>query len=1788
MKYHILFLLVVVFCCVVSAGESNLNKVYLKVLSGGPVYYFEGYEDETQVTVNGSTGTDVVEVKYDKPFEIKIKSGKVGYTPAVVYLSGCRAHFKHDGIVEANPSEIWGWVDNDYDTFTTTWTVVRPPETPGGPTASNLTGLANRSSIITQSPKEEWDWNGGGQSNCNSCSGGGSGATSPPSPTTGAAMNIGLGRDEEGYSLGNLVFEKSSVADGLVSRQDFELATSADGTSAVYSGGAIRQVISNHYIIDLIEDGSEIVARVYDISAQGALVAGIYQIAGEVLVEHRFTGLPTDGVTGAGVRVVKTFDGGAEESRELRATDLATNRSWKAIDELGKVIEGAELVEIDPVDTAKWSREVQIIKKTAAPGNEILSQVTDSYISGPKGEVLQSSTEGNGPESRTTFHQYYGYDSTSGNFSATVAEGGILGKLEYVTHPDGSWEKYKYDTAGNIHKTYRPWLDGPATPDLATDSNCRLILTAGGNRTEKILDQVISTETSTYGATARVLIPGGAHFDAYGEATIRTIAGPKELKSANYSYGSQTVLSVSENGDASFDYPKQTGNWEPETGTFSVASGGNATMTWQANVYRDGSATGVQYLMEPFRTKRTVSIEVGGRLIKAVEQVLKPGDTWGASFSTDADSIVTDYEFDAQGRQMAIIRDGNIVSSTEHHSPLSRTETDAHGVSTLIISSEDGNTETREQNGITTVTATTGGLTRTTTTTTTAEGLSRNFSTSITNDILGRTSSSTDAYGRTTTYNYPNELTTVETAPGNVVTTTVNYLDGQTKSVVTTGGPSQYFTYAVSPAGEITTTIGSSASSPVRWSSRTANGLGEVTSEARSGPNANTVTTTHAYDGASRRTSSSTPDLAPRLTQYNIYGEAYRQGSDTNANGLLDETSADPLTESLTSYVKINGSWWRETVNRVWVKNDDANTVDTTTQRTRLNTGAGSETQTLDRFNNLTTTVTSVDRAAAKVTRTTTSNLSNLIATETIIAGRLVSATTLSDSNPTTYTYDDFGRVETVTDPRTGNTTYTYNDFDQPLTVTDGLAKTTTYSYYPVSHINAGQLKSTTDPTQKTIYNAYDAFGRLTHTWGATYPVRYEYNADGQRTVMHTYRDFGATTDQLPAAFSTSGDTTVWTYDDASGLLEEKADATNQKTLYTYTNAGLPLTRTWARNITTTYGHDAFGKVTSTIYSDDTPDTARTYDRAGRPLTISGGPGGTRTFDHTGPTTETYSGGLLDEAVIVDSRDTFGRHTGQSLTLGGQPVATTAYTYSLSNRLDGAALAANGQTISTGYGYHPTRGYLQITATGLVSQSAITTTGNLYLPPATETLSYDPDGNLQSDGRWSYTWDAENRLIAMQTHPSAIAAGIPIKRVEYQYDADSRRIARAEPVWDSANATFQPDLSPTRYIWKNWTLLAEFTLEASLPKITKTYLWGLDLAETLDQTGNVGNLLAIVDQTGPTPITLLPAYDSNGNIISLTDAATATKAITYEYDAFGQQVIKTNHAALENKTAALIEAAERNQWSFSTKPEDRTTGLHYYGYRFYDSTAGRWPSRDPIGERGGFNLYKFIGNDALDTYDILGQYEGDIFLLNQKMTIDADGAPTVYHPDGIGLDYLMNGGFPSNRVDPTASYTECPYGVTCKRLKSGRYQPYIQGVDGAKGPASGYFISATSWSQGPQNDQDSFVNSSTIPYIVVKSRSNLGKLVSVVQMDGSFPIVNHGVAADTNGRTDGEASMAMAELFGVPSSPKNGGNEKKKFCYIIYDVKTTFPGGGALFEGESLYERLPKDPRGFPCECKKK
>lgn len=101
------------------------------------------------------------------------------------------------------------------------------------------------------------------------------------------------------------------------------------------------------------------------------------------------------------------------------------------------------------------------------------------------------------------------------------------------------------------------------------------------------------------------------------------------------------------------------------------------------------------------------------------------------------------------------------------------------------------------------------------------------------------------------------------------------------------------------------------------------------------------------------------------------------------------------------------------------------------------------------------------------------------------------------------------------------------------------------------------------------------------------------------------------------------------------------------------------------------------------------------------------------------------------------------------------------------------------------------------------------------------------------------------------------------------------------------------------------------------------------------------------------------AYDSNGNVILLTDEA-AKPTARYQYDAFGKT------------TTAEGPAAEINSYRFSTKPDEHASGLSFYGYRYYLPDLGRWTAQDPLKSTTEINPYALLSNSPVGHVDLLG------------------------------------------------------------------------------------------------------------------------------------------------------------------------------------------------------------------------
>jgi len=182
---------------------------------------------------------------------------------------------------------------------------------------------------------------------------------------------------------------------------------------------------------------------------------------------------------------------------------------------------------------------------------------------------------------------------------------------------------------------------------------------------------------------------------------------------------------------------------------------------------------------------------------------------------------------------------------------------------------------------------------------------------------------------------------------------------------------------------------------------------------------------------------------------------------------------------------------------------------------------------------------------------------------------------------------------------------------------------------------------------------------------------------------------------------------------------------------------------------------------------------------------------------------------------------------------------------------------------------------------------------------ADETLTYDLDGNLETDGGSmgastgrEFTWDGENRLIRVA--PTTPQDGDV--KVEFAYDYMGRRIEKTVTEWDIGDPNTPGDddwaSTPTshlRWMYYGWQPLMEMN-GASSNAATKKYAWGLDLAGSgdnpkIDGVAGIGGLLAVRD-VGQSK-SFVYFYDGNGNVGQLVNLADGSTVAKYEYDAYG-------------------------------------------------------------------------------------------------------------------------------------------------------------------------------------------------------------------------------------------------------------------------------------------------------------
>ena len=200
---------------------------------------------------------------------------------------------------------------------------------------------------------------------------------------------------------------------------------------------------------------------------------------------------------------------------------------------------------------------------------------------------------------------------------------------------------------------------------------------------------------------------------------------------------------------------------------------------------------------------------------------------------------------------------------------------------------------------------------------------------------------------------------------------------------------------------------------------------------------------------------------------------------------------------------------------------------------------------------------------------------------------------------------------------------------------------------------------------------------------------------------------------------------------------------------------------------------------------------------------------------------------------------------------------------------------------------------------------------------------YDADGNQTlirtSTGIWQVSYNAENRPVRFVNESAKTV-------VECTYDYMGRRHTRKV----SVNGTVSNYL---RYMYRGYLQIA------AIDAVSGAFRWFLFWDPT--QPEATRPLAIRKDGTW-----YAYGWDLTGNVTEVFGKAGYLRT-AYTYTPYGE-------AAAEGDVTQPI------QWS--SEYNDEELGLVYYNYRHLNPHDGRWISRDPIMEQGGWNLYAFVEN----------------------------------------------------------------------------------------------------------------------------------------------------------------------------------------------------------------------------------
>ncbi|MBK9637156.1 MAG: RHS repeat protein [Bacteroidetes bacterium] len=552
------------------------------------------------------------------------------------------------------------------------------------------------------------------------------------------------------------------------------------------------------------------------------------------------------------------------------------------------------------------------------------------------------------------------------------------------------------------------------------------------------------------------------------------------------------------------------------------------------------------------------------------------------------------------------------------------------------------------------------------------------------------------------------------------------------------------------------------------------------------------------------------------------------------------------------------------------------------------------------------------------------------------------------------YLYDSNDNILFTTDRKGNHTTFSYDALNRQVSKTDRLNYTTNFTF----DLN-GNLISMTDANNHTTSYQYDAINRNTRETFADGTFRsYSYDAVGNiisridgngHTTTYNYdalnrllkRDYSGTNDDL-FSYDDSGrmisavnnDATVnISYDNANRIISETLNGKatgynynipeNKRILHypggrvieeVYETRNRLIAVKESGSLIASWGYDIGNRNTSLEYQNGTK-TTMTYNANDQMLSMLSNPAGfiNYSYDYDKEQNKLFEmkfhAPIFSEQYIYDNENRLtqfkkGALTGQNIPT---PITQIQYNYDgVGNRN-----STNFNGVITNYTANTVNAYTAINSTATISPL------------------HDSNGNQIFDGTYNYTYDAENKLIAVNNGAVAL----------YKYDALGRRIKN---ILSS---------STVNYYFSGFRVIEE---RNSADSITKSYTYGIWIDDILTMTKN--------NQT------YFYHHNNLGSVASITNNLGALIE-SYEYDAYGNFII---YDTLSN---ILSTSTIDNVYYFTGREKDQETGNYYYRFRYYNSNIGRFNSFDPLGYIDGFSTCIYTKNNPTNFIDPFGLFK---------------------------------------------------------------------------------------------------------------------------------------------------------------------------------------------------------------------